>query len=225
MDDECIDLYMHAFDPDICLLPDGSLNFGRAIKTRRVDLASHVPLLKDRIKEAIEIHKDRDEVDCPRTIAAGVHPGSTCADTIQSPIEGMLYRAASNDLCQASYDALDEGERGKYEAIAPTAFFACDPTDDDDGLLCLTLPGTRRAIELLVKKCQQLRFEDRESFWEMEEAPGNKMIEDNDVLCEYLELACAVEMSDRHLWSDLEPALDGAPLRPTMIARARALRR
>ena len=200
MDEHTDALYQHAFNPDIMLLPQGSINFGRGLTTRREHLGLLGKDLKERLEKAHEAAKaakeqraakqqaakdkteaaeaaknetaDKDEAmplaaadetsddeDSPRsTLACGIHPETKCATTGQEPIRGVRYHFETQDLCQAGLDELDSSSQDKYEAVDPTVFPSVEPTDDDDGLLAVALPGTRRALALLIKKAQQYRF-------------------------------------------------------------------
>ena len=154
-----------------------------------------------------------------RTASCGLHPGTTCARTGEKPIVGVLYRAASGDLCQAAFGELTEAEKTEYETVSPTAFASRDPTDDDDGLLACQLPGTRRAIQLLVRKAQQLRFVDF-TFFDLSHSVM-EALEDRELLCEYIELLVAAEVND-DLFDDVEAYLEGARLPAAPIARPAA---
>ena len=219
MDEHTDALYQHAFNPDIMLLPQGSINFGRGLTTRSDDLGLLGKDLKTRLEKAHEAAKavkeqrakakqqaakdkaeaaeaaknataDKDEAmppaaaetsddeDSPRTLACGIHPETKCATTGQEPIRGVRYHFETHDLCQAGLDEFDSSSQDKYEAVDPTVFPSVEPTDDDDGLLAVALPGTRRALALLVKKAQQHRFlEIGHEFYDDDEGIGYALAE------------------------------------------------
>lgn len=69
-------------------------------------------------------------------------------------------------------------------------FGARKPSDDDDGHFCVALPGTRRAISLLVQKAWELKYEEC-SFEETDDRSVWSRIEDEGgatAMLEYLEI-------------------------------------
>lgn len=97
-----------------------------------------------------------------RGIASGVHPGVSCDKSGECPLRGWRHHRVGTDydLSQAEFDKLDEAERVGFERMPPTVYPRCAPTDDDDGLLTVVLPGTRRAIALLLRAVGEGEYEN-----------------------------------------------------------------
>jgi hypothetical protein len=226
MEPETHALYMHAFHADVSILSGGpstgpsagpsassatrSPNLGRAVNTS----ASELLLLAPSLKDLIEAAKALPDHEGERTVTCGVHPNTTCSDTGETPVTGWLYRSGARQLCEAAFSALEPEERSAYIKVAPVAYPCADATDDDDGLPCVALPGTRRAIQLLVRYAQQKRWIELDHcFTDREQSVAQEIYSDDKLTCEYLECLCGVGADESAFTDDIGFALEGSGLR------------
>ena len=225
MDDEAFSLYNHAFNANMSLLPKGSVTFGRALATTAADVNDISPVVSAQWKAALAMLQNGSVCDdgprSARTHGLHLHGACSCGLT---PVRGALYRSADADICRTCYAALpDDDARDAFEEVEPDAYRKAPASDDDDGHLCLVLPGTRRAIALLVRSAQQAGFAQAGVNWnELEEGLINTTEGDADFLCEYIELCTAVEVIDGRFHADVELALNCACRRAARRRAARA---
>ena len=152
--------------------------------------------------------------ECPRTITDGVHPGTKCRKTGKAPIHGWRYESTDrdadpHDLSAAAYAELDSTARAAYVRRAPVAYAPLEePTDEDDGHLTLALPGSRRALAMLLQGDAELQL-----------SGNGHDVGDDDVcstilklrgqtdsrflLAEYLELTCKLELDEHAASADV----------------------
>ena len=152
--------------------------------------------------------------ECPRTITDGVHPGTKCRKTGKAPIRGWRYESTDrdadpHDLSAAAYAELDSTARAAYVRRAPVAYAPLEePTDEDDGHLTLALPGSRRALAMLLQGDAELQL-----------SGNGHDVGDDDVcstilklrgqtdsrflLAEYLELTCKLELDEHAASADV----------------------
>jgi hypothetical protein len=152
--------------------------------------------------------------ECPRTITDGVHPGTKCRKTGKAPIHGWRYESTDrdadpHDLSAAAYAELDSTARAAYVRRAPVAYAPLEePTDEDDGHLTLALPGSRRALAMLLQGDAELQL-----------SGNGHGVGDDDVcstilklrgqtdsrflLAEYLELTCKLELDEHAASADV----------------------
>ena len=150
----------------------------------------------------------------PRTITDGVHPGTKCRKTGRAPIAGWRYESTDrdanpHDLSAAAYEELDSTARAAYVRRAPVAYAPLEePTDEDDGHLTLALPGSRRALAMLLQGDAELQL-----------SGNGHDVGDDDVcstilklrgqtdsrflLAEYLELTCKLELDEHAASADV----------------------
>ena len=197
-------VYAHAFLPNISVLPEvregSSVSFGRALTTRTQRLIELVPSLAKLISQAEDAAKSMSSRQ-PRSLLSGCHLSTTCHSTGNSPITGVRYHRPANsslgcaehNLCQAAYDALPEAAKHAYKRCDPIVFLPSQESEDDDGLLAIALPGTRRAIKLLLRHASEVHFKDNYDFYEHDESVENKLLSDDEALCEYLELCTRID--------------------------------
>lgn len=224
MDDEHVNLFRHTFEPNISILPVGSSSFGRAIATISDDISAVSSFIEAHVTRALAAQRNKELWTGPRSAEKhGLHFDTTCAGCAGDPktLCGNLFRSADKELCADCHAALpDDDARAAYEEVAPMAFARATESDDDDGHLCITLPGTRRAIALLVRSAQQARLQQHDvdfCFLEEDLAVANAIGDAGDkLLCEYIELCNIINVSDDRLHTDIIGTIDGVRADPAL---------
>ena len=153
--------------------------------------------------------------ECPRTIADGVPPGTKCRKTGKAPIAGWRYESTDrdadpHDLSAAAYAELDSTARAAYVRRAPVAYAPLEePTDEDDGHMTLVLPGSRRALVMLLQRDAELQLMDDGLDVADEDDVGSTILKlrgrsdsSRYLLAEYLELACKLELDEHAASAD-----------------------
>ena len=204
-------LYDQQYNHDLIVFAEGSNNLGRGFTVCSEHLVTLVPSLSARVAEATAEIGNKMSARAPRTLLSGMHPGTICSSTGKRPISGFLWRrkdeeksdkdkgkseSCNGDLCSAAFDALSDSEKAAYFEVLPTVFPSCRPSDDDDGTLAITLPGTRRAIKLLLQRLHEMRYDDDYCFADVDEAVHNDLTADDDLLAELLELCDKIGASE-----------------------------
>jgi hypothetical protein len=171
----------------------------------------------------------------PRTITDGVHPGTKCRKTGRAPIAGWRYESTDrdanpHDLSAAAYEELDSTARAAYVRRAPVAYAPLEePTDEDDGHLTLALPGSRRALSMLLKYDAEIlppdvlleaigALDDEGYPHPFDDVPEGYPLDDDVpssilnlrrqtdsrfLLAEYLELTCKLELDEHSFAADI----------------------
>lgn len=152
------------FSPNVAFIsadaePHNAL--GRAIPFHSEMLLGAAPTLQKLVAaareascEAVKAGFARSAATACRGVLDGLHPTVECDKSGENPLRGWRHRVEGADynLCESEYLKLEEKERSRFAPrVAPTIYPCTDPTDADDGLLTLALPGTRRAIALMLR--------------------------------------------------------------------------
>ena len=201
-----VELYRAMYYPDCLLLPvlpleafeQPSLMLARGIPANIERIGNLIPSVKTLYDEARKMtsRASAPRTVGPRTVACACTPNTTCEATGQSPIIGWVYTHESRQLCAAAYEALDGPDKAGFKRVAPTVWPAVSATDVDDGALALTLPGTRRALAALMQQVWVASHQGDHCFGDDEEDTVSRLIESDELLCEYTELCVALKANE-----------------------------